>query len=299
MTLEKKRITIGVFAKYSDAQLALQELKASNFPMHKVSVIARNVEERSDIAGVEVQEHTSNISAPEVAGIFKGGALEYFNGLLVRVIPGIGKVILAGVEATAIATSLIDGLPSIFLSFGISKEQAQNYSNLVCKGYYLLIVTGIDTEIHLAQRIFNRRDIQERDVNEPYLTPNSRYKHAVSVFHTRQNAEKALIELRTAGFSMSQVSIITKNTNSLSDIFEANIKSFQDKYTTLGIPDDAARYYEHQISVGYYLIVIKSTDIYIAGARIILESNKSKYFSIHTQSEPDATRSDRQMTTNF
>jgi hypothetical protein len=299
MTLEKKRITIGVFAKHSDAQLALQELKASNLPMHKVSVIARNVEERSDIAGVEVQERTSNISALEIHGAFKGGALGSFSGLLVKVIPGIGQVTLAGVEATAIATSLIDDLPSIFLSFGIPKEQIQNYSNLVCKGYYLLIVTGIDIEIHLAQKIFNRRDIQKGNVNEPYLTPNSRYKHAVSVFHTRQNTEKALMELRTAGFPMTQVSIITKNTNSLSDIFEANIKSFQDKYTTLGIPDDAARYYEHQISVGHYLIVIKGTDIYIAGARIILESNKTEYFSIHSLSEPDTTRSDRQMTTNF
>jgi hypothetical protein len=299
MTLEKKRITIGVFAKCSDVQLALQELKASNFPMHKVSVIARNVEERSDIAGVEFQERTSNISAPEVAGAFKGGALDDFSSLLVRVIPGVGKVTLAGVEAAAIATSLTEGLPSIFLSFGIPKEQAQNYSNLVCKGYYLLIVTGIDIEIYLAQRIFNRRDIQEGDVNEPYLTPNSRYKHAVSVFHTRQNTEKALRELKTAGFPMSQVSIITKNTNSLSDIFEANIKSSQDKYNTLGIPDDAARYYDHQISVGHYLIIIKGTDIYIAGARIILEINKSEYFSIHSLSEPDTTRSDRQMTTNL
>ena len=133
----------------------------------------------------------------------------------------------------------------------------------------------------------------------PYLTPSSRYKHAVSLFHTRKDAEKALMELRTAGFPMGQVSIIAKNANSLSNIFELNIRSCQDNYTTLGIPDEAGRYYEHQVSVGHYLIVIKGTDIYIAGARPILENNNIQYFSIYSQSELDTARSDRQITTNF
>lgn len=303
MTLEKERITIGVFARRSDAKLVLQELKASNFPMHQVSVIAHNAEEQSDIAGVEVKERTSNISVSEIAEAFNSEVLGDFSGLLVGLviwlIPDIGKVMLAGQKATAIAYTLADGLPSLFLSLGISKEQAQAYSNLVCKGYYLLIVTGIDIEIHLAQRIFNRRDIQQRGVDEPYLTPDSRYKHAVSLFYTRKDAQKALTELRTAGFPMSQVSIITRNANSLSDIFEVDIRSSQDNYTTLGIPDDVARYYEQQVSVGYYLIVIKGTDIYIAGARAILESNKSQYFGIYGQSKVDVAKSDRQITRNF
>lgn len=301
MTLEKKRITIEVFAKCSDAQLALQELKASNFPMHKVSVVARNVKEQSDIAGVEVKERTSNISAQNVAGAFNGKALGDFSGLLVGlviwVIPNIGKVTLAGVEKAAIAASLRDGLGGLFLSLGFSKEQAQNYINLVCKGYYLLIVT--DIEVQLAQKIFNNRDLQQGGIHVPYLTPSSRYKHAVSLFHTRKDAEKALMELRTAGFPMGQVSIIAKNANSLSNIFELNIRSCQDNYTTLGIPDEAGRYYEHQVSVGHYLIVIKGTDIYIAGARAILENNNIQYFSIYSQSELDTARSDRQITTNF
>ncbi|MFN6464763.1 MAG: hypothetical protein RMZ41_023510 [Nostoc sp. DedVER02] len=291
MTLEKERITIGVFARCSDALLVLQELKASNFPMHKVSAIAQNVEEQSDIAGVEVKERTSNISASEVAEAHNGEALGDFSGLLVGfviwLVPDIGKVMLAGLQATAIASTLTDGLPGLFLNLGISKEQAQGYSNLVCKGYCLVIVTGVDIEIRLAQRIFNRRDLQERGINGPYLTPNSRYKYAISVFYTRKDAEKALTELRTAGFPMTQVSIITKNVNGLGDMFELDIKSSQHNYTSLGIPDDAGRYYEHQVSLGYYLIVIKGTDIYIAGARAILESNKSQYFSIYSQSKVD------------
>ena len=303
MTLENERRTIGVFAKCSDAQLALQELKASNFPMHNVSVIARNAEEQSDIAGVEVKERTGNISSKDAARAVTGSALGGLTGLLVGlvlwVIPGIGQVILAGAEATAIATTLAGGLPGILLSLGIPKEQAQGYSDLVCKGYYLVIVTGIDIEIRIAKRIFNRRDIQQWGVYQPYSTPNSRYKQAVGVFYTRQDAQRALTELRSAGFPMSQVSLVAKNISNLSDIFEVNISSSQDNYTTLGIPDELARYYDHQVSLSHYVVVVKGTDIYIAGARAILESNNIQDFSIYSQSELDAARSDRQITTNF
>lgn len=62
MTLEKEPEFVGISAKCSHAQLALQELKAADFSMHKVFVIAQNPEEQDDIAGVEVKEHTGNTS---------------------------------------------------------------------------------------------------------------------------------------------------------------------------------------------------------------------------------------------
>ncbi len=303
MTLEKERRTIGVFAGYSDAQLVLKELKAANFPMEKVSVIARNTEEQSDIAGVEIIENTGNTSSEDSAGAFSSDALDGLTGLSVDlvllVIPGIGPVILAGAEVTAIATTLAGGLPGLFLSLGIAEKQAQGYSDLVCKGYYLVIVTGIDIEIRLAKRIFNRRDIQQWGVFEPYSTPNNRYKHALGVFYQRQDAERALTELRSADFPMSQISIVVKNTSNFSDIYEVDISTSQDKYTTLGLSDELAKYYERHLTLGHYLLVLKSTDIYVAGARAILESNKIQHFSIYSQSELDAARSDRQVITNF
>ncbi|MEH1903907.1 general stress protein [Nostoc sp.] len=311
MTLEKERRTIGVFARCSDAQLALQELKASNFPMHKVSLIARDAEEQNDIASVEVKDSTGNTSSQEAAGDITSGALEGLTSLLVGlvlwVIPNIGRVILAGSQATATTTTLAHGainatagaLHGVLLGLGIPKEQAQGYSDLVCKGYSLVIVAGIDIEIRLAKRIFNRRDIQQWGVYEPYSTPNSRYKNAVGVFSTRQDTQRALTELKTAGFPMSQVSVIAKDTNTLNGLTELDISSSKDNYTTLGIPDDLARYYEHQVALGNYLLVINSTDIYMAGARAILENNKIQHFRIYSQSELDATRSDRQIISNF
>ncbi|MBC1225223.1 hypothetical protein GNF10_30460 [Nostoc sp. UCD121] len=303
MTLEKERRTIVVFAKCSDAQLALQELKASNFPMHKVSVIARNAEEQSDIAGVEVKDSTSNISSEEADQALTGSALGDLNDLLAGLVswvaPGVGQVMVAGAQAIAIASNLAGCLPDVLVSLGIPKEQAEAYSDLVCKGYHLVMITGIDIEIRLAKRIFNRGDLQHLGLYEPYSTPNSRYKRAIGVFSRHHNLERALTELRTAGFPMSQVSIIAKIISNISDIVDVNISSSQDIYPTLGIPNDIARYYQHQVASGNYLVVIKGTDIYIAGARAILESNNIQDFSIHSQSELDLARSDRQSITNF
>lgn len=307
MTLQKERTTIGVFARCSDIQLVVQELKASNFPMHKVSIIARNVEEESDIASVEVKVRTGKNTSSENAEAFRSGTLGGVTGLLVDlvvwVISGIGRVTLAGAQATAIATTLRGGainatagdLHGVLLGLGIPKEQAQGYSDLICKGYYLVIVTGRDIEIRLAKRIFNRRDTQQWSIYEPYLTPNNRYKNAVGVFSTRQDTEKALTELKIAGFPMAQVSVIAKDTKTLNGITEVDISSSQDNYPTLGISEDLARYYEHQVTLGNYLLMINSTDIYMAGARAILENHKIEKFCIYSPSVVNASRSDRQV----
>lgn len=286
MTLEKERKFIVIFAKCSDAELALQELRAANFPMHKVSVIARKAEEQSDIAGVKAKEDTSNRSE-EFTGGTLGGVVSCITQLA---IPGMGQVMLAGAEATAIATTITGGaigvpagnLAGALLPLGIPQEQAQVYSDLVFQGYYLAIVTGVEIEIRFAQRIFNRHSIQYRGIYQPYLSPKSRYKHGIGVFCQRQDVDTALTELQKAGFPMSQVSVITKG-----------------NYYSLEVPEDLAKYYEHQLNLGNFIVFIKATDIYLAGARSILESNNIQNFRIYNQSVVHPIKSDRQAINNL
>ncbi|WP_392532179.1 hypothetical protein [Nostoc sp. C117] len=286
MTLEKERRSIGVFAEFSDAELALQELKAANFPMQKVSIIARNAQKQSDIASIEVKENTGNASE-ESTGAITSGALASLTSLLVGTVVltlhGIGPVMLVGAEARAIATTLAGGaigsttcgLPSALLALGIPKEQAQDYSDLVFQGYYLVIVTGVEVEIRFAKRVFNRHSIQQWSVYQPYLSPKNRYKYGVGVFSRLHDVEATITELRKAGFPMSQVSLITK-----------------DNYNVLGIPDTLVKYYEEQLNLGYFLILLNTTDIYMAGARAILESNNIQHFRIYSQLVVNAAKND-------
>ncbi|MFN6472955.1 MAG: hypothetical protein RMY36_025230 [Nostoc sp. SerVER01] len=286
MTLEKERKFIGIFAKCSEAELALQELQAANFPMHKVSVIARKAEEQSDIASVKAKKGTGN-TFEEFTGGTLGGLVSCITQLA---IPGMGLVILAGAEAKAIATTITGGaigvaagsLAGALLPLGIPEDQAQVYSDLVFQGYYLAIVTAIEIEIRFAQRIFNRHSIQHLGIYQPYLSPKSRYKHGIGVFSRQQDVETALTELQKAGFPMSQVSVITKG-----------------NYYPLGVPEDLAKYYEHQLNLGNFIVFLNATDIYMAGARAILESNKIQHFRIYNRSAVQQITSDRQVISNL
>ncbi len=123
MTLEKERRFLDIFAKHLDAELALQQLKATDFTMHKVSVIARNVKEQGDIASVEVKKPTSNTSHQGALG----GLTSLLVSLGVLTIADINPVTVAELEATAIATILsgsaiavtADTLAVVLLGLGI------------------------------------------------------------------------------------------------------------------------------------------------------------------------------------
>lgn len=176
MSSRHKRV-VGTFASRSDVEMALKELKNANYPMDKVSVIARDADREPDIAGVDVKKSTDN-KADEgaVAGAVTGGTLGGLTGLLVGLgalaIPGIGPIVLAGAEATALATTLAGGaigaaagsLVGALIGLGIPEDRARVYDQRVAQGDYLVMVSGTEEEIRQAEMMLNRRNIQEMGV---------------------------------------------------------------------------------------------------------------------------------------
>ena len=115
MALGQHKRAVGVFSNRRDAEVALRELRDSNFPMDRVSVITRDADRADEIAGADVRDEVrdrSDNKADEGAttGALTGGTLGGLTGLLVGLgtlaIPGIGPIMLAGATATAIATTL-------------------------------------------------------------------------------------------------------------------------------------------------------------------------------------------------
>ncbi|MGB3510777.1 MAG: hypothetical protein WBA93_16390 [Microcoleaceae cyanobacterium] len=169
---------VGIFEDYNNLEYALQELKDAKFNMDKVSVIARDPKGEHEIAPGEldkVDEHTEGNKASEGAttGAVTGGALGGLTGLLVGLgalaIPGVGPILLAGMEATAIATALsggaigavAGGLVGGLVGLGIPEDKAKEYSARVAKGDYLIMVTGTEAEIAHAHGILHKRNVQE------------------------------------------------------------------------------------------------------------------------------------------
>ena len=174
MILEHHKRAIGIFSSRQDAEVAIQELKNSKFPMDKVSVIGRNIEQQEEKIVTETSDsNDKNTDGGAVTGAVAGGVLGGFSGLLAGLvtlaIPGIGPIVLAGAGVATLVSTLAGGaigaatgsLIAGLMSLEISEEQAKVYSERVSRGEYLVIVDGTEAEISSAEGILRSRGIQE------------------------------------------------------------------------------------------------------------------------------------------
>lgn len=178
-----KRAT-GLFYSRDEAEAAVRELKQAGYDMDRVSVIARDVDK---IDGHETTEEIGNKADDgAAAGALTGGALGGITGLLVGLgtlaIPGIGPILLAGAEATAIATTLAGagigaaagGLIGALIGLGIPEEKAKIYNDRVKGGSFLVIVNGNAAEIARAETIMHNNGVEEFGIYDvPGATPTA------------------------------------------------------------------------------------------------------------------------------
>ncbi len=172
-TTQYKR-AVGLYYSRDEAEAAVRELKNIGYDMDRVSVIAKDAD---PLAGHTTTEKIGN-KADEGAttGALTGGALGGITGLLVGLgtlaIPGIGPILLAGAEATAIATTVAGagigavagGLVGALIGLGIPEERAKIYSDRVQGGSYLVMATGTPTEVDRAATIMRRHGVEEFDI---------------------------------------------------------------------------------------------------------------------------------------
>ncbi|GAP94120.1 YsnF/AvaK domain-containing protein [Leptolyngbya sp. NIES-2104] len=180
MVVGQMRHAVGTFPTRQAADHALTELRQSNFPMNRVSVVAKD---HDRVAGVETTERMGNKADDGAkAGATTGGLLGGIGGLLVGLgllaIPGIGPVMLAGAAETALVTALsgaaigaaTGGLGGALIGLGIPEREAKHYSDRVEAGHYLVMVEGTDAEIARAEAILSHRGIESWGV---YDAPNA------------------------------------------------------------------------------------------------------------------------------
>lgn len=299
MSTDKHIRAIGAFVKHKDIQLALRGLKDAGFPLNKLSVIAQDAREENNIAGVNFKEHIDN----KVDGGTVVELTEMLLDLGILVIPGvgpimlagnIGSIMLAGAEAKAIAnpfsrgtiTTTTRGLTAALIALGIPDDKAKIYSDLVNKGYYLLIVNGEDRNfaitsrkplLVIAEMICRNHGVKNWDVynisaaNSTSLNKRYRYQYAAGLFFLYRDLENGLDELRRIGFPMEQVTVVAKSTAKLSYITYAKITAPQYNFGAFEIPDDIAKHYNYRVLLGDYLLLLSGTAIQLAAAQNILE----------------------------
>ncbi len=290
MALGQHKRAVGVFSNRRDAEIALRELRDSNFPMDRVSVITRDADRHDDIAGADVRDEVRDTRTDNLAdegaktGAVAGGALGGLTGLLVGLgtlaIPGVGPIMLAGATATAIATtlagsaigavagSLLGGL----IGLGIPEEEARGYNDRVSRGHYLIMVEGTDEEISRAQAILSHRGIEDwriYDMPDAERTRSGRRHRAVGIFPHRRDADEALAELSAAGFPMRQVSLTARDYDRHPRISDLDVRRRFDN-TIFGFSDERVHFYNDRFNRGEYIVVVHGSEDEIRQAQAIL-----------------------------
>ena len=172
-----KRV-IGVFKTRRETEQALYQLRDRGFDLEQVSVIAPDSDPKSKDADVDVYTHSQGNHADTgaVSGALAGGTLGTITGLLVGLgaiaIPGVGPILLAGAEATALATTLAGtaigatsgGIIGALVGLGVPEDQAKVYNDRLSQGQYIVLFTGTPRTVEQAEHILHDQGIEELHV---------------------------------------------------------------------------------------------------------------------------------------
>lgn len=183
ITQEAKR-ALGVFANTQELEQAIKELKASGYPMEKVSIIGKDIKQNSNSGEAKTSNHIGDqdVNATGVVGdtltaTTWGSLLIGLSGLA---IPSLGAILAAGSVGVALVASIAgvtvgvtanENLVRSLKDLGIPEDRARMYSDRLQQSYYLIILDGTDTEIALAETILVQQGIQNWGVFDSLATP--------------------------------------------------------------------------------------------------------------------------------
>ncbi len=144
-----------VYDTYAQAREVVNDLRAAGIPDATTSLIAnKHVSAAHD-------DVTDGASTGAGIGAAIGGAGGLLAGLGILAIPGIGPVVAAGwlVAALtgAVAGAAAGGIVGALVNAGVSKEDAEVYSEAVRRGGTLVTVRAEDADATRVQAILDRR----------------------------------------------------------------------------------------------------------------------------------------------
>ncbi|MBD2189937.1 hypothetical protein [Pseudanabaena mucicola] len=174
MSLKHKN-AIGILPDRQSIESAIAQLRETEFPMSKISVVVEHINPTDTTIGgltEPVVQSEREFARDRTQAQIGHGALDA--GVLGSVVGGVvaglstlafpaggGAVLLVGMAAGAFYGTLSGGLLGGAIGAGISEEQAKHYSDLLAQGNYLVAIEGTDTEIDQAESVLKTKNIQD------------------------------------------------------------------------------------------------------------------------------------------
>ena len=139
------RTVVGIFADRSDAENAIQELKAAGFTDKQIGVAMRDRDEQRSL----IQDTGSSAAEGAATGALSGGVVGGLIGLLGSLlIPGVGPIVAGGVLASTLAGAGIGaatgGIIGALMGLGVPEEDAQHFDQGLRSGSVLVTVDAGD-----------------------------------------------------------------------------------------------------------------------------------------------------------
>jgi Heat induced stress protein YflT domain len=181
------KTVIGVFENRDNAQFAMQCLRNAGYKVKEMSIVMRSPSQQSDVE----EEHMS-LGRATITGITTGAIIGGLAGLLIGigtiVIPGIGRVLIAGPLATAFGLTgaaaatvsgvaigaIIGGILGMLMSFGFSRTNENEDETKVKEGATLVAVPVVDEQEKNVEDLLTDHEPSEiKAVNVPLEAKSS------------------------------------------------------------------------------------------------------------------------------
>jgi len=168
---------VNIFPTHVEAETAVLELQKAGFDMETISIIGKDYQTTEHIHGFLSWKDTAKSGASQAGywGSFFGGLFGILTGAGILFVPGMGPMVIAGpvvgvlagwLEGTIIGgvgAAAAGGVIGALVGLGIPKDKALKYEVDIKAGKFMVIVSGTNDEVNLAQETLKNADHQVKE----------------------------------------------------------------------------------------------------------------------------------------
>ena len=158
----QRNSVVAIFNSHTEAESAIQEIKAAGFDMKQLSIIGKDYHTEEHVVGYYNTENRMRYWGK--LGAFWGGIWGFIFGSGFFLIPGIGPVLVGGHLVSCIVGALegaviyggLSALGAGLYSLGIPKDSILAYETALRSDKFLLIAHGTTDQVRQAKEILDR-----------------------------------------------------------------------------------------------------------------------------------------------
>lgn len=170
------KTVVGSFDAPGDAYQTARALREAGFLESDLNVVGSNSKVSEKVLAVDSTPRTADTASEgTAAGVVTGSAVGAATGLAISLlgltIPGVGLILAAGPIAAALAGAgagaVAGGLIGGFTDLGMTREDAESYSEVIRRGGAIVTLRADDSRVAEAEEILRRHrafDIRDRVV---------------------------------------------------------------------------------------------------------------------------------------